>query len=107
MRQIMSMILQIESIISDPKIRNGAPVIFGTGIRVVDVVTQIYSGDKLTPEEFAEQFHVDLGHVHAALAYYHLHKDELEPWMQQNNEDTAELIEKLIRAGKGIRLERD
>jgi len=92
-------ILTIESIVSDPKIRRGAPVIVGTGLRVTDVVSHIYYGDKLTPEQFAEHFGVDLGHVHAALAYYHLHQAELDAKMDEDEKRAEELIEQARQKG--------
>jgi hypothetical protein len=41
----------------------------------------------LTPEETADQMHLDLVSVYAALAYYHLNKDELEADILAPSED--------------------
>lgn len=66
-------ILNIESIISDPQIRNGRPVIAGTTLCVSDVVAW-YNFGGLTANDIAQQFQLALGQVHAALAYYFLNK---------------------------------
>jgi uncharacterized protein (DUF433 family) len=63
-------------IIKDPKLRGGRPVIAGTGVTVRTIVGYYKLG--LTPEEMADQMDLDLASVYAALAYYHLNKDELE-----------------------------
>ena len=61
----------------NPKIRGGRPKIAGTGIAVKRIVIFYQSG--LTPEEIAREYpHVNLAQVHAALAYYHANREEID-----------------------------
>ena len=97
-------ILTIEAIVSDPAIRGGRPVIAGTGVRVIDVVAYYrYAG--LTPEELATGFSLSLGQAHAALAYYHLHKDELDAEIRNDAELAEQRLQDLARKGRLMRLE--
>jgi uncharacterized protein (DUF433 family) len=63
-------------IITDPNLRGGRPIIAGTGVTVRTIVGHYKLG--LTPEETADQMDLDLASVYAALAYYHLNKDDIE-----------------------------
>lgn len=61
----------------NPKIRGGRPKIAGTGIAVKRIVICYQSG--LTPEEIAREYpHINLAQVHAALAYYHANREEID-----------------------------
>ena len=61
----------------DPKIRGGRPKIAGTGLTVSRIAVWYKMG--MTPEEIALEYpHLSLAHVHAALAYYHVNRDEIE-----------------------------
>ena len=61
----------------NPKIRGGRPKIAGTGIAVKRIVILYQSG--LTPEEIAREYpHINLAQVHAALAYYHANREEID-----------------------------
>ncbi len=58
-------------------VREGRPRIAGTGVTVKRVVSWYKLG--LDPEEIAEEFgHLTLAQVHAALAYYHANREEIE-----------------------------
>ena len=58
-------------------IRGGRPRIAGTGVTVQRIVGWYKLG--LTPEEISDCFgHIDLAQVHAALAYYHANRDQVE-----------------------------
>jgi len=60
-----------------PDVRGGRPRIVGTGVTVQRIVGWYKLG--LSPEEIAEEFgHLTLAQVHAALAYYHANRDEIE-----------------------------
>ena len=60
-----------------PKIRNGRPCIAGTGVSVMRIAGWHNLG--LTPEEIAANFgHLTLAQVHAALAYYHSNREEID-----------------------------
>ncbi|MCP3961937.1 MAG: DUF433 domain-containing protein [bacterium] len=66
-----------EFIARDPHIREGRPRIAGTGVTVLRVVSWYKLG--LSPEEIADNFgHLSLAQVHAALAYYHANREEIE-----------------------------
>lgn len=73
----MDMVLSINLITSNPKVRNGRPCIAGTGLRVTDIMmASIYHMQ--TPDELAVGFGISLAQVHAALAYYYEHQTELD-----------------------------
>ena len=59
-------------------VRSGAPVIAGTGIRVLDVAVR-YELLHMTPEEIMLALpHLTLPQIHTALSYYYAHKTELD-----------------------------
>jgi uncharacterized protein (DUF433 family) len=61
----------------NPKVRGGRPKIAGTGVTVRRIAVWYKMG--LDPEEIADQFgHINLAQVHAALAYYHANREEIE-----------------------------
>lgn len=95
-------ILSINEIVSDPKIRGGRPVIKGTGLKVSDVVLTHTTGDKLSPETIAEHYRLNLGQVYAALAYYHLHKSEIDAEIQSDKEQAEYWREELRKQGRLI-----
>lgn len=66
-----------EPIISNPNVRSGQPTIAGTTVRVLDLVARHLSRG-LSAKELAAHFRLDLGQVHAALAYYYQHKAEFD-----------------------------
>jgi uncharacterized protein (DUF433 family) len=74
----MALGIEIGTLIdSDPKIRGGRPKIAGTGMTVSRIVTWYKMG--MTPEEIVLEYtHLTLAQVHAALAYYHANRDEIE-----------------------------
>ena len=73
--------LDIGELISrSPEIRGGRPRIAGTGVTVGRIVGWYKLG--LSPEEIADRIgHVSLAQVHAALAYYHANREEVEAAM--------------------------
>jgi uncharacterized protein (DUF433 family) len=101
---MVATILSIDTIVSDPKIRGGRPIIAGTGIRVIDVVAgHVYK--QYTPEETAVNYNLSVGQVYAALAYYYMHKAEIDADMREDAERAEKLIAELEQQGKVIRLE--
>ncbi|NKQ35546.1 MAG: DUF433 domain-containing protein [Chloroflexi bacterium] len=70
--------VQIGTLItSSLNIRGGRPRIAGTGVTVQRIVGWYKLG--WSPEEIAERIgHLSLAQVHAALAYYHANRDEIE-----------------------------
>lgn len=60
-----------------PEIREGRPRIAGTGVTVRRIVGWYKLG--LSPEDIADRLgHLSLAQVHAALAYYHANREEIE-----------------------------
>jgi len=60
-----------------PEIRKGRPCIAGTGVTVRRIAGWYNLG--LTPEEIAAKIeHLTLAQIHAALAYYHANRDEID-----------------------------
>ena len=60
-----------------PEIRRGRPCIAGTGVTVRRIAGWHNLG--LTPEEIAAKIeHLTLAQIHAALAYYHANRDEID-----------------------------
>jgi uncharacterized protein (DUF433 family) len=60
-----------------PEIRNGRPRIAGTGVTVRRIAGWYNLG--LTPEEIAAKIeHLSLAQIHAALAYYHANRTEID-----------------------------
>ena len=58
-------------------VRGGRARVSGTGVTVQRIVGWYKLG--LSPEEIAEEFgHLTLAQVHAALAYYHANREEIE-----------------------------
>ena len=69
--------------VRDPKIRGGRPKIAGTGLTVSRVAGWYKMG--MTPEEIAMEYpHLTLAHVHAALAYYHVNRGDIETDLVQD-----------------------
>ena len=85
-------------IVKSPAIRGGRPRIAGTGVTVRRIVVWYQLG--LSPEEIAEQFgHLTLAQVHAALAYYHPNRQEVEQDLAAEA-STAESLEAQARAAE-------
>ena len=101
---MMATIHHIDVIVSDPTVRGGRPIIAGTGIRVSDIVAY-HLFDRQTPEELAVGFKLPLGEIHAALAYYDMHKSEIDAEIRQNADTANKLLDELKAQGKLIILE--
>ena len=70
----------------DPSARGGKPCITGTRIAVGDVVLMhLRLGQSL--EQIAGHFGISLAALHAAMAYYYDHREEIDRAMQE--EDTT------------------
>ncbi|MBI3693493.1 MAG: DUF433 domain-containing protein [Acidobacteria bacterium] len=74
----MATIVDIGTLIErSPEIRKGRPCIAGTGVTVRRIAGWHNLG--LTPEEIAARIeHLTLAQIHAALAYYHANRDEID-----------------------------
>lgn len=91
---------------SRPDRCGGKPCIAGTRIRVQDVYVW-HELEGMSPDEIVAEFpHLSLGQVHAALAYYYDHRDEIQAACEAENafgermkaSQTSKLLTKL--AGK-------
>ena len=74
-------------IVKDPQLRGGRPIIAGMGVTVRTVAGHYKPG--LSPEEIADQLDLDVALVYAALAYYHLNRDEVEADISANSEEVV------------------
>lgn len=73
-----------------PEIRGGRPRIAGTGVTVQRIVGWYRLG--LGPEEIAAEVgHLSLAQVYAALAYYHLNREEIETAAAADEAETRSL----------------
>jgi len=78
-------------IVRTPEVRGGRPRIAGTGVTVRRIVGWYKLG--LSPEEIADRIgHLSLAQVHAALAYYHANREEIEQDIAEE-EAVAEQLE--------------
>ncbi|MEX2137729.1 MAG: DUF433 domain-containing protein [Pirellulales bacterium] len=69
----------------------GKPRIAGTRIKV-SLIATLSERNRLTPDEIVEAYpHLTLAQVHAALAYYWEHRDEIE----QEIRDEQSFVDKL------------
>ena len=79
-------------IVRTPEVRGGRPRIAGTGVTVRRIVGWYKLG--LSPEEIADRIgHLSLAQVHAALAYYHANREEIEADIAAEEEVVAEQSE--------------
>jgi len=76
-------VLSIDAIVQDPQVRGGRPVIAGTALRVSDLATY-HVAEGLTADELAVNFGLELAQVHAALSYYHSHREEIAEEIRAN-----------------------
>ena len=84
-------------IVRTPDVRGGRPRIAGTGVTVRRIAGWYKLG--LSPEEIADEFgHLSLAAVHAALAYYHANREEIEADLAAE-EAEADRLEAQARSG--------
>ena len=92
----MVILQTVESlIVRNPQLRDGRPIIAGTGVTVRTIANHYKLG--LTPEEIADEMGLALAAVYAALSYYHLHQDEIEADIAANSEQAV--MEMLVAYG--------
>ena len=85
----MGVTISQEHIHTDPA--TGKPCIVGTGIRVWDVFV-LHERQGRAPDEIVAAFpHITLADVHAALAYYWDHKQEIDRQMKEADEFLEQL----------------
>ena len=76
-------ILAIQHIERTPNMLGGKPRIVGHRISVQDIVGWHYTVG-WTTEQIAAELGLTLGQVHAALSYYHDHRDEIDHAVQDD-----------------------
>ena len=101
----METIESINLITRKPDVRGGRPCIIGTGLKVTDIVVAMRYHDQ-NPDQIAEGFQVSLAGVHAALAYYHLHKDEVDADIENQISTARRLRREHEESGQPSLLER-
>ncbi len=94
----------IDTIVTDPAIRRGQPIIAGTGVRVSDLVAS-YLYRSANAEELAANFGLNLAQVYAALAFYYQNKHTIDEQMRADDELAERLLAGFEAHGKLIRLE--
>lgn len=73
-----------------PGVRGGRPVVAGTGVSIQRIAGWYKLG--WTPEEIAENYgHLSLAQVHAALAYYHANREEIDGYLAEEEADARRL----------------
>jgi uncharacterized protein (DUF433 family) len=89
----MAIVTAIGSLISRrPEIRGGRPCIAGTGVSVRRIAQWHNMG--LIPEEIVRKFgHVSMAQVHAALAYYHANRAEIDSDLESEAREANALEE--------------
>lgn len=76
---------------TNKKIRDGEPVIVGTGIRVLDIAIR-HELMGMSPEDIVIALpHLTLSQVHAALSYYYDHKNEMDKKWKESIENLEKL----------------
>ena len=92
-------VLPIASVVSDPEIRGGQPLIAGTTLRVSDLAAY-HTLAGLTPDQLAAQFDLDLAQVHGGLSYYYRHKLEIDAEIRANADQADLWRRKLEEQGR-------
>ncbi len=83
-----------------PDVRGGRPRIVGTGVTVQRIVGWYKLG--LSPEEITEEFgHLTLAQVHAALAYYHANREEIESALAADEAEANGLAQRHYQTAGG------
>jgi uncharacterized protein (DUF433 family) len=77
-------------IVKTPETCGGRPRINGTRVSVQRIIGWYKMG--FNAEEIASRIgHLDLGQIYAALAYYHVNKEEIETYLNQEKEEYERL----------------
>lgn len=78
-----------EFISQTPDICGGAPVVAGTRIRVSHIAYR-YEREHQSPDEIVQAYpHLTLAQVHAALAYYYSHREEIDHEISSSDDIVA------------------
>jgi uncharacterized protein (DUF433 family) len=91
----MDQLVEKQHIVCTPGTCGGKPRIAGTRIRVEDVVIWQERMGRSPEEIVADYPQLSLADVHAALAYYFDHVDEIKRQMQESEEYVSQLRARL------------
>lgn len=70
---------------------NGVPIVSGTTTKVIEIVRS-YLGENYTAEEMCEAYpYLVPVQVHAAMAYYYDHREELDADMERGDREADEI----------------
>ncbi|HEY8503149.1 MAG TPA: DUF433 domain-containing protein [Gemmataceae bacterium] len=59
-----------------------------TTIKVIEVVLDTMGVEPMAPEQIHEQYpHLSMAQIHAALSYYHLHKEDFDEKIRRGDEE--------------------
>ena len=91
----MQTIQTIDLIAVDPDVRQGVPILAGTTVTVADVMmAKVYHHQE--PDEIAEWYNLTLAQVHAALAFYYIHKEMMDQQIRDRIRRSESLKEQRI-----------
>jgi uncharacterized protein (DUF433 family) len=105
----MTVPTDIKYIVTDPEVYGGRPIIAGHRIAVIDVA--VWTKQGMTPEQIASEFPLTLAQIHAALAYYYDHQEELDKQLAEDEarlaayaaQDHSPIMEQLRTLSKSLR----
>jgi uncharacterized protein (DUF433 family) len=83
----MNVPTDMKYIVTDPEVYGGRPIIAGHRIAVIDVA--VWTKQGMTLERIAAEFPLTLAQIHAALAYYYDHQEELDNQLAKDEERLA------------------
>lgn len=97
------MIAQKTYIVSDPAVRGGRPCLAGHRITVAEIALA-YEGalGHWTITRIAEQFDLTLSEIHAALAYYFDHREEIDQSFRDDDRAAEELLKNIPSVREGV-----
>lgn len=73
----------------------GKPRLEGRRISILQIADMVLEAD-LSPEYVADQLGISLAEVHAALAYYYEHPDEMDEIRERNEQLDKKLRERAV-----------
>ena len=87
------------AIVTTPDVLGGEPRIEGTRVGVLSV-KELVVGGGYSPADVADQFDLSLGEVHAALAYYYDHPEEMRELRREREAVEARRAEDALQPPK-------
>jgi uncharacterized protein (DUF433 family) len=94
-------VLAYPHIVADSQVMSGRPCISGTRVRVMDIVGAYKAGvpDEQLQEYFSSRA-LTLSEIHAALAYYYDHQEEVDATFAEDEELGLEAEREQAQAGR-------